>query len=160
MNRLRAATLCAAVPSALSFTVHDGNLPPEAALVDAGIDEFNSQEPALADVKPLVVLCRGKEGHLLGGAVGRTWGGCGELQQLWVSREQRMRGIGSALMRQFEHAASTRGVGLLYLYTFTFQAPAFYTKCGFSVALELSGFGPGISKFTMVKSLSPRTTGT
>jgi hypothetical protein len=52
-----------------------------------------------------------------------------------------------------ETEATTRGRTLLYLDTFTFQAPAFYLKLGFDVACELEGFPNNVSKFVMRKPL-------
>ncbi len=52
-----------------------------------------------------------------------------------------------------EAEARTRGCALLYLDTFTFQAPAFYLKLGYEVACELKGFPDDVSKFVMRKTL-------
>jgi ribosomal protein S18 acetylase RimI-like enzyme len=85
--------------------------------------------------------------------VGRTWGLCAELQQLWVSPAYRRRGIASQLVHAFESRARARGCTTVYLETFSFQAPALYRALGYEVRLELSGFAPGIGKFTMVREL-------
>lgn len=138
-----------------TLTTHDTPCPQAAAQVDAGLDAANGREPALAQVRPLQVYARDAAGQVLGGAVGRTWGGCAELQQLWVADAQRGAGLGTALMRQFEAAAAARGVRLVYLETFSFQAPAFYARCGYGVALTIAGFAPGIEKHVFTKALVP-----
>lgn len=141
------------LPPALTFTVHHGSLPAEVDLVDAGLGAFNASEPALAEVRALAVLARDRDGQVLGGAVGRTWGECGELQQLWVHPDHRRRAIGARLLRQFEQVAEERGTRLIYLNTFTFQAPAFYARQGYTVGLELRGYTPQIAQFTLLKRL-------
>lgn len=105
------------------------------------------------NVQQLSVLARDSAGQITGGAIGRTWGKCCELQQLWVSTEARSLGMGTGLMDRFEHEALQRGCLLVYLDTFSFQARPFYEKRGFQVALETHGFTNGIVKYTMHKRL-------
>jgi len=121
--------------------------------VDAGLDEYNLAEPAIHQVRQLSVFARDELGQVKGGAVGRTWGQCCELQQLWVAEERRGQGIGAALMERFELEASHRGCTLAYLETFSFQAHPFYERNGYSVALKTKGFTQGVVKYTMQKVL-------
>ena len=69
----------------------------------------------------------------MGGAVGRSWGRCCEVQELWVDEMQRGRGIGTKLMGMVEAEARARGCTLVYLDTFTFQAPWLYQRLGFEI---------------------------
>jgi GNAT superfamily N-acetyltransferase len=123
-------------------------------LVDDGIGEYNdAAEPRLSDVRPLACFAREDSGRAVGGAVGRTWGNNVELQQLWLPEALRKHGLGSELLRAFETAARNRGCTLAYLETWSFQAREFYEKQGYQVVLDISGFAPHLSKFTMTKSL-------
>ena len=123
------------------------------ASVDASLDAFNSENEALREVRTLCVFVRDAQGIVIGGAVGRTWGHCCELQQLAVSAVHRKVGLGTELMRKFESEARQRGCTLVYLDTFSFQAPAFYQRCGYAVAHQTEGFSHGVIKFTMQKTL-------
>jgi len=123
--------------------------------VDAGLDAFNDAEPELRRVQPLAVLARDAQGRVLGGALGRSWGECAELQQLWVHDEGRRRGVGRRLMALFEAEAAGRGCRLVYLDTFSFHAPDFYRKLGYQEVLQTAGFTGGIVKFTFHKTLAP-----
>ncbi len=125
-----------------------------AAFVDAGLDEFNIAAAPLDDVQSLHVIAQAPDGTVVGGAIGRTWGECCELQQLWVSAESRSTGIGTQLMDTFEQNAQSRGCQLLYLDTFSFQAPSFYRARGFEEVLRIEGFTGGVIKFTMQKRLT------
>ena len=87
--------------------------------------------------------------------MGRTWGECCELRQLWVATGHRGRGIGSRLVRAAERRAIERGCRLVYLETFSFQAKPFYEELGYKVALEIRGFDDGIVKYTMTRDLEP-----
>jgi len=90
---------------------------------------------------------------VIGGALGRTWGECAELQQLWVHSAWRGVGIGDALVGRFESVATLRGCRLAYLDTFSFQAPDFYRRLGWEVVHAIAGFAPGVEKLRMQKRL-------
>lgn len=137
----------------LRISVHD--LPDKAAagVVDNGLGEANDQAAPLDEVQPLQCFVRDAAGRVVGGAVGRTWGGCCELQQLWVDPALRQQGVGGRLVRAFEQRAAERGCRVVYLDTFSFQAPAFYRSLGYAPAAEIAGFGHGIVKYTMLRQL-------
>lgn len=137
-----------------SYTLVDEGDAADLATVDAGLGTHNDAEPELQQVQPLHVLARNAAGAVLGGAVGRTWGGCCELQQLWVQPDQRGQGLATQLMQRFEQRAAARGCRLVYLDTFSFQAPAFYARRGYQVVLQTAGYTGGIVKFTMHKALA------
>jgi GNAT superfamily N-acetyltransferase len=124
------------------------------SVVDAGLHGFNLGAAPLDDVAPVACVLRAPDGHVVGGAVGRRWGICCELQQLWVQPELRRQGLGLALLRRFEALARDEGCRRFYLETFSFQAPAFYRRAGYRAALVIEGLGSGISKFTMMREES------
>lgn len=135
----------------LPISVHDTLPEPETTLVADGLDASNAAAAPLQDVMPLACFARLPSGAVVGGAVGRTWGECCELQQLWVDEAQRRQGIGADLVRAFEARAEARGCRTFYLETFSFQAPSLYRSLGYQVAVALEGFAPGIVKFLMVR---------
>src|SRR5688572_21268460 len=93
----------------VSLSVHD-ELPQELwRVVDTGLAEFNEQAAPLQDVQSLSAFARLVNGEVVGGALGRTWGTCCELRQLWVHPEYRRRGLGARLIRKFETRAEERG---------------------------------------------------
>jgi GNAT superfamily N-acetyltransferase len=112
------------------LTVHDAPDVADARVVDQGLDDHNNAN-----------------------AVGRTWGACAELQQLWVRSELRRQGLGARLVRAFEQRAAQRGCVRVYLTTFTFQAPRLYASLGYEMHHTIEGFGPGIAKHLMVHEL-------
>lgn len=137
----------------LLYTVHQDAPAADAKAVDSGLDEYNLAEPELRHVRALQVIVKSEEGEVLGGAIGRTWGRCCELLQLWVHESQRGRGVGAQLMRHFESEARARGCNLVYLTTFTFQAPGFYSRLGYDVVHETKGYTGGITWHAMHKRL-------
>jgi len=99
------------------------------------------------------VFARDTDGRLLGGAVGRRWGPCCELQQLWVEPALRRQGIGAGLVREFEALARERGCRIAYLETFSFQAPALYRSLGYRTTHEHAVYPHGIVKHLMLHEL-------
>jgi len=133
------------------YESHDGLPADECAVVDKGLGDFNDQAAPLHEVQPLSCFVRNESGQVVGGAIGRRWGELCELQQLWVEAGLRGKGLGAALVREFERQASLKGCQSFYLETLSFQAPEFYKKLGYRVALERSGYPHGIGKYHMVK---------
>lgn len=137
--------------SGFVFSEHD-EVPREAgAVVDDGLGDANAAAAPLHEVRPLSCFVRDAGGTVVGGAVGRTWGACCELQQLWVEPSLRRQGLGRRLVERFEQRARARGCRVYYLETFSFQAPRLYAALGYEVASAIEGFGPGIVKYLMVR---------
>lgn len=135
----------------LVLTLHD-DVPKDAGdIVDQGLGAANDEAAPLHHVRRLSCFLRARSGVVVGGAIGRTWGACCELQQLWVDARYRRNGLGTTLVRAFEQRARQRGCRTFYLETFSFQAPGLYRALGYEAKVALEGFAPGIVKYTMVR---------
>lgn len=141
-------------PSSVVITAHDQPPPADMAVVDQGLGDANVAAAPLHDVRPLGCFARDAVGAVIGGAVGRTWGECAELQQLWVEPSHRGCGLATALVRRFEQQALARGCKRCYLDTFSFQAPGLYRSLGYAPQMQIQGFAPGVVKYTMLRELS------
>lgn len=126
----------------------------DVAAIDHGLHSYNQRAADLASIRRFACYAKSSEGNLVGGALARWWGTACELQQIWVDEALRRRGIGALLMQQVETLAIERGCRLLYLDTFSFQAPEFYYRLGYETACRLDGFPDGGSKFILRKSLT------
>ena len=135
----------------ISISTHDDCPREEASIVDHGLGEFNDAAAPLNEVMPLSCFARLPGGEVIGGAVGRSWGGCAEIQQLWVAEAHRKSGIGTRLVYAFENHARGRGCTIFYLETLSFQAPRFYESLGYRVTYEHAVYPRGIVRYTMVK---------
>lgn len=133
----------------LSFTTTDSPSDDSLLVVDTGLDEYNFSVAPLNDVRPLAAFATDAAGAVVGGAVGRTWGKCCELLQLWVLQTHRSQGVGSRLLQEFEAHARTRGCSVFYLTTLSYQAPDFYSRHGYEVLAQIAGYPDGIIKFLM-----------
>jgi GNAT superfamily N-acetyltransferase len=137
---------------ALEWEGVDGSpLPLGAKVIDEGLERFNQAAADFTTSLRFACVARLDSGIVVGGALARWWGQCCELQQVWVDEHHRNAGLGRRLVQMVEAEARTRGCSLLYLDTFSFQAPTFYEKLGYEVACEFKGFPNGVSKFVMRK---------
>ena len=137
----------------LAFDIADEPSSVDAAVVDAGLGAFNRLAADFTAIRRLACFARVPAGDVIGGAVGRYWNEACELQQVWVHNDYRRGTVGTRLVQAFEEGARQRGCRLVYLDTFSFQAPDFYRKLGYRVACELTGFPDGASKLIMTRPL-------
>jgi GNAT superfamily N-acetyltransferase len=137
----------------LRFSLHDRCPPEAAAAVDAGLGAYNDDAAPLHEVQPIACVVHDGAGNVVGGAVGRWWGACCELQQLWLRADLRRQGVGADLVRRFEAFARGKGCRSFYLETWSFQAPAFYRALGYEVELARRGYPHGIVKYHLVKQV-------
>ena len=140
--------------SAFNFQTTEGDLPSEVKVVDEGLGQYNGRAANMGAVVPFACLVRGRDAQrVIGGALARRWGGCCELQQLWVDDRFRGAGLGREIMQRIEAHAASHGCTLIFLDTFSFQCPAFYAKLGNEVVCQFEGFPDGISKLILQKRL-------
>ncbi len=70
------------------------------------------------------------------------WNGM-HIDSLWVDESIRKQDWGSKLMRMVEDEALKRGCTIAYTDTFSWQAPGFYEKHGYTLYGKLEGFPEG-----------------
>ncbi|MFJ7281189.1 GNAT family N-acetyltransferase [Pseudomonas sp. NPDC099000] len=70
-----------------------------------------------------------------------------------VPESMRDQGIGERLMRMAEDIAQKKNCTGIWLETFSFQAPGFYQKLGYSEFGRLADYPPGHTRFYYQKSL-------
>lgn len=134
-----------------SISIHDSHPSKESAIIDAGLGDANDAAAPLHEVKQLSCFARSESGSVIGGAVGRCWGECCELQQLWVAGPHRRKGLGTRLLRAFEERAKQCGCSFFFLETFSFQSPELYLSQGYQVEYSRKGYPHGIVKYHMTK---------
>ncbi len=140
--------------AALQWEFTDNPRADDLAAVDAGLHRHDLAAAALDAVQPLACFARDHAGTVVGGLRARQWGAAVEVQQLWVDEMHRRRGVAARLIRMLEQQATARGARVIYLDTFTFQAPEFYRSRGYQVAARIDGFPDGIVKSLLTKALT------
>ncbi|MDD1015732.1 GNAT family N-acetyltransferase [Pseudomonas rubra] len=92
-------------------------------------------------------------GEASGGLYGKISSGWMFIELLAVPESLRGHGLGRDLMALAEARAREAGCLGIWLDTFSFQAPAFYRKLGFTVFGELADYPPGHTRYFMRKLL-------
>mgnify|MGYP001821847971 FL=1 len=123
--------------------------------VDGGLTGFNLEQGGIEEVRRIAAFARDSSNVTVGGVIARTWGECCEVQMLWVRDDLRGHGIGAQLLALAEEEALRRGCTLVYLDTFSFQAPGFYERHGYRELHSIAGFPRGIKKHYLCKELPP-----
>jgi len=144
------------LPESIELSSTDSPDEAGAAVVDEGLEAHNQSTAPLGDVRPIASFARDSRGRIVGGAIGRTWGACCELLQLWVDPGHRGGGVGSGLLNAFESHARGRRCSVFYLTTLSFQAPEFYRRHGYEVLARIDGYPEGIAKYLMQKKDADR----
>ena len=128
---------------------------------DAEIEElrdaliaYNVGKHGYSDVSKVAILVRNEAGSLEAGVYAYAWGGCCQVELLWVDERRRGEGLGTRLMAAVEEEARRIGCSLLFLDTFSYQAPGFYEKLGFEMTGTVPEFPEGHTYYVFAKRLS------
>jgi GNAT superfamily N-acetyltransferase len=118
------------------------------------LQRFNQKRAAVEQGQPLGIFLRGDDGDIEAGVYGWLWGGCLEIDYLWVAELLRGQGVGRRLLLRIEQEGRERGARLAILDTFSFQAPGFYERLGYETFGLIEGYGDRHAKHFMRKQLA------
>ena len=127
--------------------------PRDVRLLDERLYAFNVQTTGITDGKLLASFLRDKDGAVVGGIYGWTWGETCYIRYLFIPEEMRHLGLGRSLMQAVQAEARARGCRQIVLTTHDFQAPEFYRRLGFEMAGRVEDYPRGHQCLTMVKRL-------
>lgn len=136
----------------LSFTQQ-----PEAGdleILNRKIFEYAFSEIGPYNYERLLWFVRDASDAVVGGLHGHTGLGWMYIDVLWVDESLRSNGLGTRLVEAAEAEALKRGCHGVYLYTYSFQKPDFYTKLGYEIFGRLDDFPIGDTKYFLKKSLT------
>jgi GNAT superfamily N-acetyltransferase len=136
---------------------YEAALQPESeAAIGAALIAFNrAQVPQFAAPRTIGLTLRDPQtGQIDGGMTARISFNWLFIEMLVVPERLRGQGVGRQLMAQAETVAREAGCDGIWLDTFTFQAPGFYAKLGYSVFGEITNYPPGASRYFLQKLLS------
>jgi len=118
------------------------------AVVRQGLEAFNAEQIgdyAYADFQ----LYARRGNQVVGGMFGHSGMGWLYIDYLWLDGQERGQGLGKHLLQAAEDEARSRDCQGVFLYTYSFQAPDFYQKQGYTVLAQTAGFPDGVVKFLM-----------
>ena len=122
-----------------------GSDPDLEAQLSRELDVFNLSRTGTDAPRELTLKAHDEGGDLVAGLSGWTWGTCAAIAMVWVREDQRGAGWGTRLMAAAEDEARARGCERAAVSSFTFQAPEFYERLGYTetgrtVGIPLEGW--------------------
>ncbi len=122
-------------------------------VVGWGLHHHNTQLAGDPQSQLLCFVLRTPNQETVGGLIGKTYWDWFYIDLLFIKEELRGCGYGHRLLEMAENEARKRGAKNVYLDTFSFQAPDFYTQHGYRVFGELKDFPPGHQRYFFTKQL-------
>ncbi len=95
--------------------------------------------PDVPAARELTVRVLDDADDLAAGLSGWTWGVAAGIGMTWVRADSRGAGLGTRLLDAFEVEARARGCTHVFVTSFTFQAPAFYERHGYTELFRWEG---------------------
>ena len=123
------------------------------AAIQRGLHNFNQEMGGPYDREPVTVLARDGAEAVRGGLLGLTYWNWLFIDWLWLARDTRGQGLGSALLQRAEEIARKRGCTDAYTDTFDFQAPGFWTRHGYAEFGRLENMPSGHARLWFRKTL-------
>ena len=108
-----------------------------------------------ADVRELAVFLRDADERLWAGVYGWSWGGCCEIQYLWVDPALSGRGLGRALIGLVEEEAVRRQCRQLVVFTHDERAATLYERSGYSLVGAIEDYPAGAMARWFRKTIEP-----
>ncbi|EEF57806.1 GCN5-related N-acetyltransferase [Pedosphaera parvula Ellin514] len=116
-----------------------------AAELRTRIEAFNERVVGALNTREIVLTVRDDAGNLIAGLTGEMFWNVLHVDVLWVDENHRDKNHGTELLKHAEHLAADQSCEAVYLSTFGFQAPGFYSKQGYNVIGDL----PDVPKHSM-----------
>lgn len=104
-------------------------------------------------IQYLNLIIENDAGEWLGGLTAKIYWNWLAIEDFWMDKDIRKKGIGSKLLRKAEEIAKEHECKRAFLKTFGFQAKPFYEKHGYSVVGKLNDYPPGSVFYWMEKTL-------
>lgn len=114
--------------------------------------EFNQSATGYRDGSALSCFLY-EEDRLAAAIHGYSWGGCAQIEYLWVAEAHRAKGWGSRLLAAAEQEARRRGCSSIVLDSHSFQAPELYRSRGYIEIGKMVDVPRGYSQIFFQKPL-------
>jgi SAM-dependent methyltransferase len=124
--------------------------PAEVRWLGDQLDAFNKHQVGRDDFTPLNLVIR-EHGNVIAGLNALTVWDWLYVQVLWVHESHRRTGVGSRLLERAEHVAQERSCIGSCLSTFSFQAPDFYKRQGYSAFGQIDNYPDHSTMYFMSK---------
>jgi len=119
-------------PGGLPELVVEGSpAPADVALLEEHVAAAAVAVSGLGEEQEFAIFGRDDDGHVVAGVSCIVWGGCCELQAMWVAESLRNRGLAHALVTGAEDEARRRGCRLVVFHAYDLLARGLYDRLGY-----------------------------
>lgn len=127
------------------IVIPDRPLPEHRETIFRLLDVYNDEKSLYPDpIAPLAILLNEPgTGKVIGGLWAVSYWKWLFVDQFFVPEACRGQGLGSELLRQAEAHARQRGCIGVWLLSFSFQAPGFYLRHGYTAFGDINDYPPG-----------------
>jgi GNAT superfamily N-acetyltransferase len=125
------------------LVVEDSPDPADLALLEEQVAAAAIAAAGAGDDQEFAIFVRDDQGRILAGISGLVWGGCCELQAMWVDPSLRGRGLARALMAAAEDEARRRGCTLIQFRAYDLLARGLYERLGYQTVGVIEGWPAG-----------------
>ena len=125
------------------LVVEDAPAAADLALLEDRVAAAAIAAAGLGDDEEFGIFLRDEDGRVVAGISGIAWGGCCELQAMWVDEPLRGRGLARALMARAEAEARRRGCALVQFRAYDLLTPGLYERLGYETVGVIQGCPAG-----------------
>jgi GNAT superfamily N-acetyltransferase len=125
------------------LVVEDSPDPAELALLEERVAQAAIAAAGLGEDEEFGIFVRDSNGGVVAGISGIVWGGCCELQAMWVDEPLRGRGLSRALVAGAEDEARRRGCSLIQFRAYDLLAAGLYERLGYETVGVIEDCPPG-----------------
>lgn len=125
------------------LVVEDAPAAADLALLEDRVAAAAIAAAGLGDDDEFGIFLRDEDGRVVAGISGIAWGGCCELQAMWVDEPLRGRGLARALMARAEAEARRRGCALVQFRAYDLLTPGLYERLGYETVGVMQGCPAG-----------------
>lgn len=125
------------------LVVEDSPDPADLAVLEDRVAEAAVAAAGLGDDEEFAVFVRDDEERIVAGISGIVWGGCCELQAMWVDESLRGRGLARTLMSEAEAEAKRRGCALIAFHAYDLLVRGLYERLGYETVGVVEGLPAG-----------------
>ena len=136
------------------LVVEESPDPAELALLEERVATAAIAAAGLGEDREFGIFVRDDDGRILAGVSGIVWGGCCELQALWVEESLRGRGLARALITGAEDEARRRGCGLIVSKAYDLLTGGLHEHLGYETVGVIEGWPAGSAARWFRKGLS------
>ena len=113
------------------LVVEDAPAAADVALLEDHVAAAAVAAAGLGEEQEFGIFARDDDGRVVAGISGIVWGGCCELQAMWVDESLRNRGLAHALLAGAEAEARRRGCELVVFHAYDLLARGLYERLGY-----------------------------